>query len=97
MVTADPQPKGVNEWLIKWRGKFDEPGIPNALKSKCGPTDVMTTSMTFKRGEEGKLVLPFIFSCTAWRTTQGKLSESFSSPVVKLLTISEYEKVSGSE
>jgi len=56
-VTAGPPPKGVNQWLIKWRGILDEPGVPNSFKRERGPTDEMTTSITFKRGEEGKLVL----------------------------------------
>ncbi len=56
-VTAGPPPKGFNQWLIKRRGILDEPGVPKSFKRERGPTDEMTTSITFKRGEEGKLVL----------------------------------------
>jgi hypothetical protein len=56
-VAAGPPPKGVNQWLIKWRGIFDEPGISNTVRRETGPKDEMTTSITFKRGGEGKLVL----------------------------------------
>jgi hypothetical protein len=55
-VTAGP-PKGVNNWLIKWRGIFDEPEIPKTVRRNRGPTDEMTTDTTFKRGEDEKLVL----------------------------------------
>ncbi len=60
-------------------------------------------SFTTRRGISSKgmilntPVFPFIFSCITWPATQGKLPESLSSPVVSLLTISEYEKVSGTE
>jgi hypothetical protein len=56
-VTAGPPPKGVDSWLIKWRGILDESGISKTVRRERGPTDEMTTSLTFKRGEEGKLVL----------------------------------------
>jgi hypothetical protein len=56
-VTAGPPPKGVNTWLIKWRGILDESGILNTVRRERGPTDKITTDIAFKRGEEGKLVL----------------------------------------
>lgn len=56
-VTAGPPPTGVNQWLVKWRGAYDDPELSKYVKRERGPTDVMTTSITFKRGEEGKLVL----------------------------------------
>ena len=56
-VTAGPPPTGVNTWLVKWRGTFEEPEDRYVFKRERPPTDQMTTSIMFKRGEEGEMVL----------------------------------------
>jgi hypothetical protein len=49
-MVAGPSPHGVNDWIVKWRGviKADDPP---------GPTDNSSADISFKMGEEGKLVL----------------------------------------
>jgi hypothetical protein len=77
-LTAGLPPKGVNNWLIKWRGILDETGNPKTFTRQRGPTDEMTTDITFKRGEEGNLVLSSVLvrGCTVVPFTGVRISDT---------------------
>lgn len=55
-VEAGPPPGNVNQWLMKWRGSLVKKYLPDSMR-KDEPRDNMTTSITFKCGEDGRLSL----------------------------------------
>jgi len=94
-------PGRVLRGAIMFSSSILEANLDLLRMSIAGIDGSFLRSFTTRRGISSKGVIlntpvfPFVFSCTTWPATQGKLSESFSSPVVNLLTISEYEKLSG--
>jgi len=53
---AGPSPNGINHWWIKWRGTLIDKWLPESMRGD-EPRDVMTTDISFKCGEDGKMSL----------------------------------------